>query len=105
MSAVQYAAGNPDDLDVALGLVRDRLAGLGRQYTPVDVATAMQAEGVMCATQPYFDTLESLRRHGVGAGPISDFLSKPMYAGSPSAWQLRLGGTSTTRNRELTYGK
>jgi hypothetical protein len=44
MSAVQSVAGNPDVQDVALDLVRDRLAGLGRQYTPVDVPTAMRAE-------------------------------------------------------------
>ena len=47
MSAVQSVAKDPDVADVALDLVRDRLAVLGRQYTPADVATAMRAEGLI----------------------------------------------------------
>ena len=50
MSAVQYVAGNPDVQDVALDLVRDRLAGLGRRLTsrlPRELRVSLSA------TQPY----------------------------------------------------
>ena len=77
MSAVPSAAGNPDVEDVALDLVRDRLAGLGRQYTPVDVATAMRAEGLIVSDSAVLDAVESLRRHSVGAGPLEPLLQEP----------------------------
>ena len=77
MSAVQSVAGNPEVEDVALDLVRDRLAGLGRQYTPVDVATAMRAEGLIVSDSAVLDTVESLRRHSVGAGPLEPMLHEP----------------------------
>ena len=77
MSAVQSAAGNPDIEDVALDVVRDRLAGLGRQYTPVDVAIAMRAEGLVVSDSAVLDTVESLRRHSVGAGPLEPLLKEP----------------------------
>ena len=77
MSAVQSAAGNPDIEDVVLDVVRDRLAGLGRQYTPVDVAIAMRAEGLMVSDSAVLDTVESLRRHSVGAGPLEPLLHQP----------------------------
>ena len=50
MSAVQYVAGNPDVQDVALDLVRDCLAGLGRRLTsrlPCELRVSLSA------TQPY----------------------------------------------------
>ncbi|MCE3275378.1 MAG: TadA family conjugal transfer-associated ATPase [Propionibacteriaceae bacterium] len=70
-------AGNVDVEDMALDLVRDRLAGLGRQYTPVDVATAMRAEGMVVSDSAVLDTVESLRRHSVGAGPLEQLLHQP----------------------------
>jgi pilus assembly protein CpaF len=77
MSAVQSVPENPAVEDLALDLVRDRLAGLGRQYTPVDVATAMRAEGLIVSDSAVLDTVESLRRHSVGAGPLEPLLREP----------------------------
>ena len=77
MSAVQSVAKDPDVADVALDLVRDRLAVLGRQYTPADVATAMRAEGLIVSDSAVVDTVESLRRHSVGAGPLQPLLREP----------------------------
>jgi pilus assembly protein CpaF len=70
-------AGNVDVEDMVLDLVRDRLVGLGRQYTPVDVATAMRAEGMVVSDSAVLDTVESLRRHSVGAGPLEQLLHQP----------------------------
>jgi pilus assembly protein CpaF len=69
--------GNVDVEDLVLDLVRDRLAGLGRQYTPVDVATAMRAEGLVVSDSAVLDIVESLRRHSVGAGPLEQLLHQP----------------------------
>jgi pilus assembly protein CpaF len=69
--------GNVDVEDMVLDLVRDRLAGLGRQYTPVDVATAMRAEGLVVSDSAVLDIVESLRRHSVGAGPLEQLLHQP----------------------------
>jgi pilus assembly protein CpaF len=70
----------PDDLDsdaLTLNLVRDRLAALGRQYTPIDVASAMQAEGLAVSDSAVLDAVESLRRQSVGAGPLDPLLREP----------------------------
>jgi len=79
MTAVVTSPGasNVDVEDMALDLVRDRLAGLGRQYTPVDVATAMRAEGLVVSDSAVLDIVESLRRHSVGAGPLEQLLHQP----------------------------
>jgi pilus assembly protein CpaF len=69
--------GNVDVEDIVLDLVRDRLAGLGRQYTPVDVATAMRAEGLVVSDSAVLGIVESLRRHSVGAGPLEQLLHQP----------------------------
>ena len=69
--------GNLDAEDLALDLVRDRLAGLGREYSPVDVATAMRAEGLVVSDSAVLATVESLRRHSVGAGPLEALLHRP----------------------------
>ncbi len=69
--------GNLDVEDMALDLVRDRLAGLGRQYTPADVATAMRAEGLVVSDSAVLDTVESLRRHSIGAGLLEPLLRQP----------------------------
>jgi pilus assembly protein CpaF len=68
------------DLDadaVTLDLVRDRLVGLRRQYTPADVATAMRAEGLAVSDAAVLDAMELLRRHSVGAGPLEPLLREP----------------------------
>jgi pilus assembly protein CpaF len=62
---------------VTLDLVRDRLVGLGRQYTPADVASAMRAEGLAVSDSAVLDVMESLRRHSVGAGPLEPLLREP----------------------------
>jgi pilus assembly protein CpaF len=69
--------GNLDAERVALDLVRDRLAGLGREYSPVDVAAAMRAEGFVVSDSAVLDTVESLRRHSIGAGPLEPLLHQP----------------------------
>ena len=69
--------GNLDAANLALDLVRDRLAGLGREYSPVDVATAMRAEGLVVSDSAVLDTVESLRRHSVGAGLLEPLLHEP----------------------------
>jgi pilus assembly protein CpaF len=79
MTVAPNSAGT-GDLDaegLALDLVRDRLAGLGRQYSPVDVATAMRAEGLVVSDSAVLDTVESLRRHSLGAGPLEPLLHEP----------------------------
>lgn len=70
-------AGSLDLDDGALDLVRDRLSGLGRRYTPADVATAMRAEGLIVSDSAVLDTVESLRRHSVGAGLLEPLLHEP----------------------------
>jgi pilus assembly protein CpaF len=68
------------DLEAArtgLDLVRDRLAALGRSYTPVDVASAMRAEGLAVSDSTVLDAVESLRRYSVGAGPLEPLLRQP----------------------------
>ncbi|HEY6813632.1 MAG TPA: TadA family conjugal transfer-associated ATPase [Propionibacteriaceae bacterium] len=62
---------------VTLDLVRDRLVGLGRQYTPADVASAMRAGGLAVSDSAVLDAMESLRRHSVGAGPLEPLLREP----------------------------
>ena len=62
---------------VALDLIRDRLVGFGRQYTPADVATAMRAEGLAVSDAAVLDAMELLRRHSVGAGPLEPLLRQP----------------------------
>jgi pilus assembly protein CpaF len=76
-AAVQSLTGKPDIDEAALDLVRDRLAGLGRQYTPVDVASAMRDEGLIVSDSAVLDTVESLRRNSVGAGPLESLLHEP----------------------------
>jgi pilus assembly protein CpaF len=63
--------------DATLDLVRDRLAGLGRDYTPSDVAMAMRAEGLAVSDSAVLDAVESLRRHSVGAGILQPLLREP----------------------------
>jgi pilus assembly protein CpaF len=77
MTAAMSSAGDPVVDATTLDLVRDRLAGLGRQYTPVDVAAAMRADGLAVSDSAVLETVESLRRHSVGAGPLEPLLREP----------------------------
>ncbi len=62
---------------LSLDPLRSRLAGLGRPYTPVDVATAMRAEGQIVTDLALLETVEALRRHSVGAGVLEPLLQQP----------------------------
>src|SRR6476661_9166731 len=77
MTAVVKSSPSADLDDATLDLVRDRLASLGRDYTPVDVAAAMRAEGLAVSDSAVLDTVESLRLHSVGAGPLEPLLREP----------------------------
>jgi pilus assembly protein CpaF len=68
------AAGAVEVADTTLDLVRDRLVALGRDYTPVDVAAALRAEGLAVSDSAVLDAVGSLRRHSVGAGPLESLL-------------------------------
>jgi pilus assembly protein CpaF len=68
---------NPESDRTGLELVRGRLAELGRNYTPADVAFAMRAEGLAVSDSAVLDTVESLRRHSAGAGPLEPLLREP----------------------------
>jgi pilus assembly protein CpaF len=68
---------DPEAGRMGLDLVRDRLAALGRSYTPADVAYAMRAEGLAVSDSTVLDAVESLRRHSVGAGPLEPLLRQP----------------------------
>ncbi|MFC7623243.1 TadA family conjugal transfer-associated ATPase [Microlunatus sp. GCM10028923] len=57
--------------------IRARLAGLGREHTPADVAAAMRAEGTAVTDAVLLETLEVLRRDSVGAGPLEPLLRLP----------------------------
>ena len=57
--------------------LRSRLALLGRPHTPADVATAMRAEGLIVTDSAVVDTVDALRRHSVGAGPLESLLREP----------------------------
>jgi pilus assembly protein CpaF len=70
-------SGDLDTDAVTLDLIRDRLVGFGRQYTPTDVATAMRAEGLAVSDAAVLDAMELLRRHSVGAGPLEPLVRQP----------------------------
>jgi len=57
--------------------LRSRLAGLGRAYSPSDVAAAMRAEGQIVTDVALLETVEALRRHSVGAGLLEPLLQEP----------------------------
>jgi pilus assembly protein CpaF len=77
MTVALSSAGDGGINESSLDPVRDRLAGIGREYTPVDVAAAMRAEGLAVSDSAVLDTVESLRRHSVGAGPLEPLLREP----------------------------
>ena len=61
----------------ALEPLRSRLASLNRSPQPADVAIAMRAEGMIVTDEALIETVESLRRHSVGAGPLEPLLRQP----------------------------
>lgn len=54
--------------------IRSRLVALGRAHTTSDVAAAMRAEGRVVTDAAVIETVEALRRHSVGAGPLEPLL-------------------------------
>jgi pilus assembly protein CpaF len=54
--------------------LRTRLVALGRPHTASDVAEAMRAEGRVVTDAVLIETVEALRRHSVGAGPLEPLL-------------------------------
>ncbi|MGD7705125.1 TadA family conjugal transfer-associated ATPase [Microlunatus sp. Y2014] len=60
-----------------LAVVRDRLAGLGREPTTRDVAQAMADCGLVVTDASLLATVSALRRESVGAGPLESLLADP----------------------------
>jgi len=56
--------------------IRSRLVALGRAHTANDVAEAMRAEGRVVTDAVLIETVEALRRHSVGAGPLEPLLRR-----------------------------
>jgi len=56
--------------------IRRRLVDLGRAHTAHDVAQAMRAEGRVVTDAGLIETVEALRRHSVGAGPLEPLLRR-----------------------------
>ncbi len=57
--------------------LRMRLSALPRSWTPVDVAAAMRAEGLLVTDSSVRAAVELLRRHSVGAGRLELLLREP----------------------------
>ncbi|MGV8845085.1 TadA family conjugal transfer-associated ATPase [Tessaracoccus sp.] len=53
------------------------LGRLGRPHTPADVAVALRGLGVVVSDHVMLDTMDALRRHSVGAGPVEHLLRLP----------------------------
>ncbi|MDO5735574.1 MAG: TadA family conjugal transfer-associated ATPase [Propionibacteriaceae bacterium] len=53
------------------------LGRLGRPHTPSDVAGALRAMGVVVSDHVMVETMDALRRHSVGAGPLEHLLRLP----------------------------
>ena len=62
---------------VELDPLRARLVALGRPHTSHDVADAMRAEGRVVTDAVLGETVEALRRHSIGAGPLEPLLGEP----------------------------
>ncbi len=60
-----------------LAALQDRLAALGRPYTPADVAGALRGMGSMVTDSLVADSLAELRRLSRGAGPLEGLLAMP----------------------------
>lgn len=61
----------------ALDPIRTRLVALGRSHTAGDVAEAMRAEGRLVTDSALVETVEALRQHSIGAGPLEPLLRLP----------------------------
>ena len=61
---------------VELDPLRARLVALGRPHTSHDVADAMRAEGRVVTDAVLGETVEALRRHSIGAGPLEPLLAE-----------------------------
>jgi len=57
-----------------LDAVRSRLAGLGRQWTPADVAVALRDQQLVMSDALVASVVDSLRRGSTGAGPLEPLL-------------------------------
>jgi len=63
--------------DVQLNAVRTYLSGLGRDWQPPDVATALRRQHLMVSDALVLGTIDALRRSSVGAGPLEVLLRTP----------------------------
>jgi pilus assembly protein CpaF len=90
---------------VELEPIRSRLAGLGREHTPADVAAALRAEGTVVTDAVLLETLEVLRRDSVGAGPLEPLLRLPgitdVVVNGPDQVYVDVG--DGLRRTELTF--
>ncbi|WP_152361174.1 TadA family conjugal transfer-associated ATPase [Microlunatus speluncae] len=81
---------------VELEPIRSRLAGLGREHTPADVAAALRAEGTVVTDAILLRTLEVLRRDSVGAGILEPLLRLPgvtdVVVNGPAEVYVDVGG-------------
>lgn len=57
--------------------LQTHLGRLGRPYTSADVANALRGLGVVISDHVLLDTLDALRRHSIGAGPLEHLLQLP----------------------------
>ena len=64
---------NPATLEA----VRSRLAGLGRPWTPADVATALREQQLVLSDTLVASVVETLKRGSTGAGPLEPLLRLP----------------------------
>ena len=62
---------------VDLSPIRADLARLGRPPSPLDVAEALRRRGHVVTDTTLFSTVEEIRRHSVGAGPLEELLRAP----------------------------
>lgn len=63
--------------EVALAAVQRHLAGLGRGWTPGDVAEALRAQGRPVSDALVLGVVDQLRLGSVGAGPLEPLLRTP----------------------------
>ncbi|SHJ22430.1 pilus assembly protein CpaF [Tessaracoccus bendigoensis DSM 12906] len=63
--------------EVVLDELRTDLASLGRPFSPLDVAAALRAQGVVLTDALIRETLAELRRGSTGAGPLEELLNEP----------------------------
>mgnify|MGYP003373266527 FL=1 len=63
--------------EVELDRLQARLAGLGRPYTPLDVAASLRGMGIVVTDATVHEVLAELRRHSIGAGPLEELLGRP----------------------------